>query len=61
MFHDGFGIGLPFAQKIIAAHGGKIDVESDLSRGSLFRVILPIHATSDDDSTQEFRDSEASV
>lgn len=38
---DGFGLGLPIAQAIAARHGGRIDVESRLGAGSVFRVLLP--------------------
>ncbi len=37
----GLGIGLPLAQEIARAHGGTIEVESRLGRGSRFRVCLP--------------------
>jgi two-component system, OmpR family, phosphate regulon sensor histidine kinase PhoR len=38
----GFGIGLSFVKKIIAAHKGKVTVESSLGKGSNFLVELPI-------------------
>ncbi len=37
----GTGIGLAVSQKILREHGGEIDVESQLSRGSRFRLIWP--------------------
>jgi PAS domain S-box-containing protein len=37
----GFGLGLTIARKIIALHGGKIEVESEVNVGSVFRVVLP--------------------
>mgnify|MGYP001066861041 FL=1 len=37
----GVGLGLPIAQGIAAAHGGRITVESEVGRGSTFRVWLP--------------------
>ncbi|MBI5380003.1 MAG: PAS domain-containing protein [Nitrospirae bacterium] len=38
----GTGLGLALAQKFILAHGGRIEVESEVGIGSTFRVILPV-------------------
>lgn len=38
--HRGSGIGLAIARDIVAAHGGKIQVESASGQGSTFRVFL---------------------
>ncbi|MCU0242106.1 MAG: ATP-binding protein [Vicinamibacteria bacterium] len=35
------GLGLPIAQRIIDAHGGRVEVETYAGRGSVFTVILP--------------------
>jgi signal transduction histidine kinase len=37
----GTGLGLAIGRWIIEAHGGTISVQSELNRGSLFRVQLP--------------------
>lgn len=38
----GFGLGLNYVKQIIKAHKGKIEVESELGIGSIFRVYLPV-------------------
>ncbi len=35
------GLGLPIAKGIIEAHGGRIWVESQVGKGSVFHVDLP--------------------
>jgi signal transduction histidine kinase/FixJ family two-component response regulator len=40
---QGLGLGLFICQQIVAAHGGKMLVESSAERGTLFTVMLPIH------------------
>jgi PAS domain S-box-containing protein len=39
----GSGLGLMIVQRIVRAHGGRIDLESDVGRGTTFRIWLPLH------------------
>lgn len=39
---DGYGLGLSIAKKIVEAHRGSIDVDSKISKGSTFKVIMPL-------------------
>jgi signal transduction histidine kinase len=40
----GFGIGLFFASEIIRRHSGRIQVKSELGKGSVFSFEIPIHS-----------------
>jgi signal transduction histidine kinase len=39
----GTGLGLMIVQRIVRAHGGNIEIESQVGRGTTFRVRLPLH------------------
>ena len=39
----GSGLGLMIVQRIVRAHGGRMELESHLGRGTNFRIWLPLH------------------
>jgi two-component system NtrC family sensor kinase len=39
----GMGLGLAICREIVEGHGGRLDVESTLGRGTTFTVTLPLH------------------
>jgi two-component system sensor histidine kinase BaeS len=44
-FSQGMGLGLTIAREMIEAHGGRIELISDIGKGSEFRLILPVEKT----------------
>ncbi|MDE2571090.1 MAG: hypothetical protein KGM44_01040, partial [bacterium] len=43
---EGTGLGLAIVRSIVQAHGGSIDVESALGRGTAFVLRLPLESSS---------------
>ena len=39
----GSGLGLMIVQRIVRAHGGRLELESNVGRGATFRIWLPLH------------------
>src|SRR5215510_2536509 len=37
----GIGLGLPICQRIVNNHGGRIEVNSESGRGTIFKICLP--------------------
>ncbi len=43
--HEGTGLGLALTKRFAALHGGDVRVTSQVNKGSVFTLVMPIHAT----------------
>jgi signal transduction histidine kinase/CheY-like chemotaxis protein len=61
--HDGIGMGLAVVQKLIALFHGTIKVESELGKGSVFIVSLPVEKSEEDivDDSEDNLDQEKMI
>mgnify|MGYP001827124034 FL=1 len=46
---EGTGLGLAVSGSIVAAHGGRIELETTIGRGTTFRVIMAAMAKEEDE------------
>ena len=55
-YEEGSGIGLCIVKEIINLHSGKINVYSEVNKGTKFEIILPIYTVEKNSKSLEIRD-----
>lgn len=60
-YEEGSGIGLCIVKEIIDFHGGKINVYSEVNKGTKFEIILPIYTVEKNFENSQMRDLKQSV
>jgi PAS domain S-box-containing protein len=53
---EGTGIGLSLVKKFVEAHGGEIQVDSEIGRGSTFTILLPIKKECEQIEAKKFQE-----
>ena len=60
-YEEGSGIGLCIVKEIINFHGGKINVYSEVNKGTKFEIILPIYTVENSFENSQIRDLKQSI
>lgn len=54
---EGSGLGLAIVNAIASAHGGRVELESALGRGSTFTLVVPVAPPDDDEDDEAMEDA----